>query len=230
MATQRFSGVFSIIQKDRWHRSNLYDDAPMYFMQRLTWSGVALHQGIVPNYPASHGCIRLPEAFARNSCGPPRRTGVRVIVSHGQSGASRRSCVSKLLRAASRLQPAIASQACRNSLSAAEQAWNLAQLAAEAIAWVTILPTPTPGLSVLEAGAAGRAPLEAGPVSVFISRKEGKLFVRKGLSWLDAWWRPIVSALAFHGHGAARTGAPCPADFNGASLRAWIASGVHGSR
>ena len=59
------TGVFSIIQKDRWHRSNIYDDAPMYFMQRITWSGVALHQGVVPNYPASHGCIRLPEAFAK---------------------------------------------------------------------------------------------------------------------------------------------------------------------
>ena len=45
--------------------TNIYDDAPMYCMQRLTWSGVALHQGVVPNYPASHGCIRMPEAFAQ---------------------------------------------------------------------------------------------------------------------------------------------------------------------
>src|SRR5262249_27254807 len=44
------TGVFSVIQKDRWHHSNLYGDAPMFYMQRITWSGVAMHQGIVPNY------------------------------------------------------------------------------------------------------------------------------------------------------------------------------------
>ena len=77
------TGVFSIIQKDRWHRSNIYDDAPMYYMQRITWSGVAMHQGVVPNHPASHGCIRLPEAFARQLWGITK-LGVRVIVSRGE--------------------------------------------------------------------------------------------------------------------------------------------------
>ena len=76
------TGVFSIIQKDRWHRSNLYGNAPMSFMQRITWSGVAMHQGIVPNYPASHGCIRLPEAFARQLWATTKM-GARVIVARG---------------------------------------------------------------------------------------------------------------------------------------------------
>ena len=58
-------GSFNILQKNRDHRSNLYDDAPMPFMQRLTWDGVALHSGQIPGYPASHGCIRLPDGFAR---------------------------------------------------------------------------------------------------------------------------------------------------------------------
>ena len=58
------TGVFTILQKKREHYSNLYDDAPMPFMQRLTWDGIALHAGHVPGYPASHGCVRLPEAFA----------------------------------------------------------------------------------------------------------------------------------------------------------------------
>lgn len=59
------TGVFSILTKNRWHRSNIYSGAPMPFMQRLTWSGVALHaSNSVPNRPASHGCIRLPNAFA----------------------------------------------------------------------------------------------------------------------------------------------------------------------
>jgi len=58
------TGIFSIIQKRRYHRSNIYSGAPMPFMQRITWSGIALHQGVVPNHPASHGCIRLPRSFA----------------------------------------------------------------------------------------------------------------------------------------------------------------------
>ncbi len=72
-------GIFSILQKNRHHFSNLYDDAPMPFMQRLTWSGIALHQGRVPRYPASHGCIRLPGGFASRLF---RMTsyGTRVIV------------------------------------------------------------------------------------------------------------------------------------------------------
>jgi L,D-transpeptidase catalytic domain len=59
-------GVFSIIEKDRYHRSNLYSNAPMPYMQRLTWSGVALHEGLLPGYPASHGCIRMPEFMAED--------------------------------------------------------------------------------------------------------------------------------------------------------------------
>ena len=57
-------GVFPILQKQKMHHSNLYDDAPMPFMQRLTWGGVAMHSGRNPGYPASHGCIRLPDEFA----------------------------------------------------------------------------------------------------------------------------------------------------------------------
>ena len=57
-------GVFPILQKKKMHHSNLYDDAPMPFMQRLTWGGVAMHSGRNPGYPASHGCIRLPDEFA----------------------------------------------------------------------------------------------------------------------------------------------------------------------
>lgn len=59
------TGVFTILQKKKDHKSNLYDDAPMPFMQRLTWDGVALHAGRLPGYPASHGCVRLPYEFAR---------------------------------------------------------------------------------------------------------------------------------------------------------------------
>lgn len=57
-------GVYPILQKKKVHRSNLYNDAPMPFMQRLTWDGIALHAGRIPGKPASHGCVRLPLAFA----------------------------------------------------------------------------------------------------------------------------------------------------------------------
>ena len=58
-------GVFPILQKSEKHKSNLYDSAPMPFMQRLTWDGVAIHAGMNPGFPASHGCIRVPTAFAK---------------------------------------------------------------------------------------------------------------------------------------------------------------------
>jgi lipoprotein-anchoring transpeptidase ErfK/SrfK len=59
------TGTFPILQKETMHKSNLYESAPMPFMQRLTWDGVALHAGNNPGFPASHGCIRLPAAFAK---------------------------------------------------------------------------------------------------------------------------------------------------------------------
>jgi len=72
-------GVFSILQRSRHHRSNIYSNAPMPYMQRLTWSGVALHGGVVPGYPASHGCIRLPHHFASELWGMTK-LGTRVVV------------------------------------------------------------------------------------------------------------------------------------------------------
>jgi hypothetical protein len=59
------TGVFTVLQKDRHHRSSTYNNAPMPNMNRLTWSGIALHAGNLPGYPASHGCIRLPLEFSR---------------------------------------------------------------------------------------------------------------------------------------------------------------------
>lgn len=59
------TGEFTILQKKQFHRSNLYSNAPMPWMQRLTWDGIALHAGHLPGYPASHGCIRFPAAFAK---------------------------------------------------------------------------------------------------------------------------------------------------------------------
>ena len=71
-------GVFTVIQKDRHHVSNLYD-ASMPYMQRITWSGSALHEGPLPGYPASHGCVRLTESFAQ-LLWKTTKMGARVIV------------------------------------------------------------------------------------------------------------------------------------------------------
>src|ERR1700724_1581462 len=73
------AGVYSVIQKEEEHHSNLYDDASMPFMQRITWSGIALHAGPLPGYPASHGCVRMPYEFAQRLF-DMTKIGMRVIV------------------------------------------------------------------------------------------------------------------------------------------------------
>ena len=73
------AGIFSVIQKNAEHYSNLYDDAYMPHMQRITWSGIALHGGPLPGYPASHGCIRMPFGFAARLF-DATRMGMRVVV------------------------------------------------------------------------------------------------------------------------------------------------------
>src|SRR6266436_2851631 len=73
------AGIYSVIQKEAEHYSNLYDDAYMPHMQRITWSGIALHGGPLPGYAASHGCIRMPYAFAARLF-DATKLGMRVIV------------------------------------------------------------------------------------------------------------------------------------------------------
>jgi L,D-transpeptidase-like protein len=73
------AGIFTVIQKEAEHYSNLYDDAFMPHMQRITWSGIALHGGALPGYPASHGCVRMPFDFAERLF-DDTRVGLRVIV------------------------------------------------------------------------------------------------------------------------------------------------------
>jgi hypothetical protein len=73
------AGIFSVIQKNAEHYSNLYDDAYMPHMQRITWSGIALHGGVLPGYPASHGCVRMPFDFAERLF-DATAMGMRVIV------------------------------------------------------------------------------------------------------------------------------------------------------
>src|SRR6266404_4421601 len=76
------AGIFSVIQKEEDHYSNLYDDAYMPHMQRITWSGIALHGGVLPGHPASHGCVRMPYDFAARLF-DATAIGMRVIVAPG---------------------------------------------------------------------------------------------------------------------------------------------------
>ncbi|CAN5289607.1 L,D-transpeptidase family protein [soil metagenome] len=80
-------GVFSVIQKNKFHKSNIYSGAPMPFMQRITWSGIAMHAGVLPGYPASHGCIRMPMGFATKMWGWTRM-GARVVITPGEVSPS----------------------------------------------------------------------------------------------------------------------------------------------
>jgi hypothetical protein len=78
------AGIFSVLEKEAEHYSNLYDDAFMPHMQRLTWSGIALHGGVLPGHPASHGCIRLPYEFAGRLF-DVTKVGMRVIIAPGDA-------------------------------------------------------------------------------------------------------------------------------------------------
>ena len=78
------TGVFTILEKQVVHHSSKYDNAPMPYMQRLTWAGVALHAGNLPGYPASHGCIRLPPGFAKLLYGATK-LGMTVVISDARA-------------------------------------------------------------------------------------------------------------------------------------------------
>ena len=90
------SGMFPILQKRTFHRSNIYSNAPMPHMQRLTWGGIAIHAGKLPGYPASHGCIRLPPAFAKALFAETDPASTTVIVTDNplaSEGQARRLAV-----------------------------------------------------------------------------------------------------------------------------------------
>ncbi|WP_288729818.1 L,D-transpeptidase [uncultured Pseudoxanthomonas sp.] len=81
------TGVFTILQKDKDHRSNKYNSAPMPYQQRLTWDGVALHAGGLPGYPESHGCVHLPTGFAQKLFDASTMGMVVVVAEAGHSAA-----------------------------------------------------------------------------------------------------------------------------------------------
>jgi hypothetical protein len=162
------SGVFSVIGKHIWHRSNLYSDAPMPYMQRITWSGIALHAGDLPGYPASHGCIRLERNFAIRLWHLTKH-GTRVIIAPSDTRpveiASAHLPVSKPKPppAPPKTTTVIADAAMIDAAVLPTAAGDPQQATAET------LGSPPPGV-------AARKPL---PISIFVSRKAGKVYVRQ---------------------------------------------------
>ena len=156
-------GVFSVLEKERWHRSNIYSGAPMPYMQRITWSGIALHAGELPGYPASHGCIRLTNDFAIRLWHLTKR-GARVIIA-GQDVVpveitNPHLFVSKPKTAfGSPESPAIAVADNSNKTATATADSQGAGSAPSAV-----------------------APQKVVPISVFVSRKLSRLFVRRGFT------------------------------------------------
>src|SRR5206468_7812683 len=153
-------GVFSVIQKHKMHRSNIYSGAPMPYMQRITWSGIALHAGVLPGYPASHGCIRLTNGFAARLWHLTQR-GTRVIIANDD------------------VQPVETTHPHLFKPNAASGSMESPTAAGPANSNMT--PATTHEAATLQAPASaltGVASQKVVPISVFVSRKLHKLFVR----------------------------------------------------
>src|SRR5207302_41551 len=166
------AGIFSVIQKEAEHYSNLYDDAFMPHMQRITWSGIALHGGPLPGYPASHGCVRMRFDFAARLF-DETRFGLRGIVAPSDvapveiahpvlalsspgGGASAAEWQGKWTAAKTELHPS------RDRVATGRQA----------AAMVEAPRAP-------EAEAAAQVARDLKPISVLISRKTQRLYVRQ---------------------------------------------------
>lgn len=187
-------GVFSVIQKNKYHRSNIYSNAPMPYMQRLTWSGIALHAGVLPGYPASHGCIRMPMNFAVKLWSWTRM-GARVIVAPGEVAPSD---VSHPLLATQRLPlvaatpattpvvtrtadasatlPAVPATTATDATSESKLAAAVPAPAADSAADKA---TPPDAATVKPDAPAKRS---TAPIAIFISGKDGKLYARQNFA------------------------------------------------
>ena len=169
-------GVFSVIEKERWHRSNIYSGAPMPYMQRITWSGIALHAGQLPGYPASHGCIRLTNDFAIRLWHLTKR-GARVIIARQDAVpveiTNPHLFISKPKTAfGSPDSPAIAVADNSNKTATATQAPLMSNVDMQ----------ETADSQAAGSAPSGAAPQKIIPISVFVSRKLSRLYVRQGFT------------------------------------------------
>lgn len=201
-------GVFSVIQRDRLHHSNLYSNAPMPFMERITWSGVALHEGPGVGRQASHGCIRMPHDFAARLWQLPTM-GMRVIIAQSELRPAEFTdphlFVHKdklLTSAAAQAKPIETAQTGTGTKTDAAASLVPPPAAAGISVPDAVQPKPPAPNNVAET-LQGAAPANmtvpisledvplplvkpesvaksgSGPIAIFISRKAGKIFVRQ---------------------------------------------------
>ena len=226
-------GVFSVVERDRYHHSNIYDNAPMPFMERITWSGVALHEGVGLGHQASHGCIRMPHDFAARLW-QLQTMGMRVIIARPElrptdfadahlfvrkQKTEPAAALPQTVKTALTIDPGTKSDAADPPAAGKPDDLVTGKVNAPAVAPPTLAATP-PLAEVLNIAVDSAAPKEgdsaapdAGgqaaqpadvtvpmatdgiplplpkpaqlsgrasqPIAVFISRKEGKIFVRQ---------------------------------------------------
>jgi hypothetical protein len=184
-------GVFSVIEKDRYHHSNIYSGAPMPYMQRITWSGVALHEGELPGHPASHGCIRMSRDFARKLW-PITKLGVRVIVTRDELTPVEFAHANLFVWRSKPAEPHttmnVATEGvAQRTAKLAEATIELSDAAPDRkvapVSSDAVKPSPTvdPPKPLVPGYKATDQPVKStGQVAVFVSRKEKKVFVRQG--------------------------------------------------
>ena len=168
-------GVFTVISKAKWHQSNIYSGAPMPYMQRITWSGIAMHAGPRPGYPASHGCIRLPEDFAIRLF-HTTKVGARVIVTR-EPAAPVEIAHPKLFVPTKPVEKTLAFAAETTKAVSGADAPGAARPAAATTTDVTSIMA-VPPLEQKPASGPPRA------ISVFVSLKQSRVFVRQGFEAL----------------------------------------------
>jgi len=180
-------GVFSIIQKQIFHRSNIYSNAPMPYMQRITWSGVAMHEGRDIGHPASHGCIRMPHDFAVRLY-RLTKLNTRVIIARAElrpaEFADPHLFVHKerppeiATPVANELEPVAAKPAelavHANALSPPSQSDAVTPPADASPSGAAAPPTPPTPIDLAKIAAAKKI-----PISIFVSRKRQRLYIRQ---------------------------------------------------
>ena len=204
-------GVFSVISKSRWHRSNIYSGAPMPYMQRITWSGIALHAGDLPGYPASHGCIRLTHDFAVRLWHLTKR-GTRVIIAHDDVQPAEITNLQLFVP-----KPKVASGSPQSGT--ATQPGNATITAdvtdASLISNAKLQEDTKADAKAPDPASGATAPQKGASISVFVSRKLSKLFVRQGFIPLfdtpvtiqdsaEPMGTHVFSVLEFQNEGAIR--------------------------
>jgi L,D-transpeptidase-like protein len=156
-------GVFAVIDKEVTHYSNIYGGASMPFMQRLTMSGVAMHSGMVTGRPASHGCIRLPHPFAIKLY-KLTRLGVRVVIAPNEPAPQEIAHARLFVRKPAQTAEPIDTSRAKGIV----------------VASATDMTTAVANARVGKITAERAVELQKLPISVLISKADGKVIVRHG--------------------------------------------------